>query len=69
MTAWFYWLCLVIFFVVHDYMQKSTYANQIQIRSSKETVKEIDGDIQLCGPIHSLVSRIQAMVYFQGDVQ
>jgi hypothetical protein len=43
-------------FVVHGCVQKSTYANQIQTRSSKEMAKEIDGDIQLCGPIQSLVS-------------
>ncbi|XP_021930280.1 uncharacterized protein LOC110834880 isoform X12 [Zootermopsis nevadensis] len=33
---------------------KSTYANQIQTQASKETAKEIDCDIQLCGPIQSL---------------
>ncbi|XP_021930300.1 uncharacterized protein LOC110834880 isoform X14 [Zootermopsis nevadensis] len=35
---------------------KSTYANQIQTQASKETAKEIDCDIQLCGPIQSLKS-------------
>ncbi|XP_069692991.1 uncharacterized protein [Periplaneta americana] len=33
---------------------KSTYTNQINSQSPRETVKEIDEDIQHCGPINSL---------------
>ncbi|XP_069692989.1 uncharacterized protein [Periplaneta americana] len=35
---------------------KSTYTNQINSQSPRETVKEIDEDIQHCGPINSLKS-------------